>query len=225
MNEFTIFPALVLRRGMAAGTVSVDPLAAARGLILSGTRWLHLTNLDAALGEPDEANQTVIRNILEEARCAGVRIQLSGGLCTPLDVVRAFRAGVSRVMPGTLALQNPDALSGLIAEYGAERIGASLSGVDGYVVLRGKQTGRGILAAARSLRDLGLRWVQIYERTTTADWNLSLCRQIAASAWLNVLPSASTPTLTAIRAAREAGMAGMVVDSNLIALANLPLAG
>jgi len=87
-------------------TVYGDPLELARGWIASGVRWLHVVDLDAArTGEP--ANRELVVALAAMAADAGVRVQTGGGVRSAGDVDRLLAAGLSRVVMGTAALEDP----------------------------------------------------------------------------------------------------------------------
>jgi phosphoribosylformimino-5-aminoimidazole carboxamide ribotide isomerase len=83
----------------------------------AGVRWLHLVDLDGARdGSP--GNRELIRRMASQPR---VRIQLGGGLRTRELAEEALAAGVSRVVIGSAAVENPQLLRELLAAHGAER--------------------------------------------------------------------------------------------------------
>jgi phosphoribosylformimino-5-aminoimidazole carboxamide ribotide isomerase len=80
-----------------------DPLAMARRYVEGGARWLHVVDLDAArTGEP--LNRPTVLAI---AREAGVPVETGGGVRTEGDVAELLEGGVTRVVLGTAALEDP----------------------------------------------------------------------------------------------------------------------
>ena len=110
----TLFPAVDIKDGRAvrltqgkadAETVyDADPVAAARRFAEEGAEWLHVVDLDAAFtGEP--RNRHLVADIVE---ATGVPVQASGGVRTIEDLDAAIGFGASRVVIGTMALEQPE---------------------------------------------------------------------------------------------------------------------
>jgi len=157
---FSLYPALDLRGGKVVRLVhgdpnqqtvfATDPVAAAQRWISEGAKWLHVVNLDGAFAQENQ-NEAVVQALAQ----LGVPIQFGGGLRTVADVERAFALGVTRVILGTIAVEQPDLVATLIARFGAARIVVALDAKDGVVTTRGWQFDSGISAV-----ELGRRFAQ-----------------------------------------------------------------
>ncbi len=137
-----IFPAVDLKNGRAvrlkqgradAETIFSDtPVDAALSWQKAGAEWLHLIDLDGAFdGEPKN------RGIIEEI-CSALKIpvQLGGGI-RDLSTARAYiKAGVRRLIIGTMALEEPDNFAALCREFPG-RVGVSLDAENGRLKTRG----------------------------------------------------------------------------------------
>lgn len=154
-----IFPAIDLRRGRCvrlrqgdptAETVfDDDPASRAQHWAACGASWLHVVNLDAALG--DAGLNALNRQRLHEIRAAvSLPIQFGGGIRTAEDVDAALAHGATRVVLGTALAQNPELAAALVARFGAEVIVAGLDARGGIVVTHGWQA-----AGAHHVHDLG----------------------------------------------------------------------
>ncbi len=81
-----------------------DPAVMARRWVDQGATFLHLVDLDGArAGQP--VNGPSVRRIVEEVR---IPCQLGGGLRQEEHVEEALSRGVTRVILGTRALQDPE---------------------------------------------------------------------------------------------------------------------
>ncbi len=90
-----------------------DPVAQAMAFVNDGSEWLHVVDLDAAkTGEP--TNREVIGRI-----CAAspVPVQVGGGVRSVEAAKALFDLGVTRVVIGTAALENPELVRTLAAEH------------------------------------------------------------------------------------------------------------
>lgn len=154
-----------LRQGRAdAVTVySDDPVATARRWAEAGGDWLHVVDLDGAFqGHP--VHVEVIRAI---AAAIPIPVELGGGLRTDADIRLMLQAGVKRVVLGTRACADPDALTGLVKTFG-DHIAVGIDARNGKVQVKGWVETTDTLAVdlARRVSDLGVRTI-IYTDTAT----------------------------------------------------------
>lgn len=221
-----VYPAIDLRGGKvvrleqgdpARQTVySSDPAETARRWLEAGTDWLHVVNLDGAFGESGDANLAALEAILD----LGARVQFGGGLRSLEAVARALDLGVSRVVLGTLAVENPDAVAQALTWFGAEKIAAGIDARDGLVRTRGWQQDGGVpaLDLALQMRTLGLRTViftDIRRDGLGGGLNLAASRELAQASGLEVIASGGVHTIEDVRAAKEAGLAGIIIGRAL----------
>ncbi len=157
MSRLVVLPAIDLRGGRCVRlrqgrpdeetTYSDDPIAVARRWVAEGAEWLHVVDLDGAFaGRP--VHLEIVRRLV---RAADVPVELGGGLRTDDDVQSALDAGVARVIVGTRALEQPDAVQRLTERLG-ERLAVGLDARDGVVQVRGWTSGASIRT-----RDLAVR--------------------------------------------------------------------
>lgn len=109
-----------------------DPVAQAREWVEQGAEWLHMVNLDGAFD--DESDYT---EILKQVTELDVKVQFGGGLRSLDAIKQALEAGAGRVVVGTLAAQNPDAITKAINEFGAEAVCVAMDARDGLVTTHG----------------------------------------------------------------------------------------
>ena len=138
---FQVIPAIDVEDGRLAvftaqGPVEVpsfggDPVSAARAYVAAGATWIHVVDMDLAFsGEP--ANLSVV----ESVAASGVRVQASGGVRDARSVDRLFAAGASRVVLGSGAFVDEDAVATLIAVHG-QRLVVGIEVEDGRIRSRG----------------------------------------------------------------------------------------
>lgn len=130
--SFTVYPALDIREGrvvrLRQGDYAQetrygdDPLPRALAFAAQGAQWMHLVDLDAA-----RAGGYTLAPLLTQIRAqTGLQVQTGGGVRGREDVARMLDAGASRVVVGSLAVREPDRVSGWLREFGAERITVAL---------------------------------------------------------------------------------------------------
>ena len=123
-----------LRQGLAdAVTVySSDPVAMARQWAEAGGDWLHVVDLDGAFaGHP--VHHEVIKAM---AAAISIPLELGGGLRTDADIRQMLDAGVSRVILGTRACADPEALAALVKAFG-DKIAVGIDARNGKVQVKG----------------------------------------------------------------------------------------
>lgn len=230
MSTFTIYPAIDLRNG---GVVRLqegdparqtaygdDPAEIARRWLEVGARWLHVVNLDGAFGENDTTNQSALRAILEVANKFGAQVQSGGGIRSLSAIAGALDLGVSRVVLGTIAIEQPQMIAESLKKFGAETIAIGIDARDGVVRVRGWQASSGILATdlALQMRALGVRtlvFTDISRDGLGAGLNISSTRALAEVSGLNVIASGGVHTLDDVNAARAASLAGVIIGRAL----------
>ena len=164
---FTLYPAIDLRNGKVVRlrqgdperqtAYGDDPAAAAARWTAAGSSWIHVVNLDGALG--DAAAATVNRAALAAiARSTPARLQVGGGLRSLDDLQAAFDAGAARAIIGTAAAEHPELIEAALARFGPERIVVGLDSRNGLIVTRGWQTATEVTAGDLGcrMRDLGV---------------------------------------------------------------------
>ena len=118
-----LYPAIDLRAGNAVRLYQgdydqetiygTDPAAQAAAFVAEGAEWLHVVDLDAAKSG-DPVNRSVIAKI-----CAAVDVPVQvGGGVRSVDAAKAlFDLGVSRVVIGSAAVEQPELVRAVAAEH------------------------------------------------------------------------------------------------------------
>lgn len=161
----TILPAIDLRGGRVVRlkqgksseetAYSDDPAGIALRWQREGASWLHVVDLDAALGEANARNAAALLDI---RAAVGIPIQFGGGLRDPASVARAFQAGMDRVVIGTMAIEQPEMLGEILTQFGTDRIAVAMDSRGGRIATRGWQFGSDSdqLEFGRKMRELGI---------------------------------------------------------------------
>jgi len=94
------------------------PLTVAEGYVERGARWLHLVDLDGAR----DGALTNRAALLDMARVPGLSVQVGGGIRQRSTVEELFSLGISRVVVGSAAVEQPAEVASWLRDYGAERV-------------------------------------------------------------------------------------------------------
>jgi len=158
MTGFTVFPAIDLRGGRCVrlkqgdfGRVreyDADPVERAREWERRGARVLHVVDLDGAR----EGRPVQLELVGEIARSVGVPVQVGGGVRTLQDLRAVRRAGASRVVIGTAAVEDRGLRRRAVEELGAGLV-VAVDARDGVVATHGwrSSSGVGVLELAEDL--------------------------------------------------------------------------
>lgn len=209
-----LYPAIDLTAGRVARGTATDPVDAARRFHAAGAAWLHVVDMDRAF-QTGRENDVWVRRL---AALPDVRVQLGGGL-TDADAVRAaLDLGIARVALGASAARDVAALGVLVARCGADRLAVALDVRQGTVTDRVEGGGgERPVDVARRVRDTGIGTV-VY-RDLDRDGRLGGADLEGARAVgigdIEVILAGGVSTLDELRAARAAGVAGVIVGRAL----------
>ena len=123
----------LLRGDMNAATVfNKDPAAQAQSFVDAGCRWLHLVDLNGAFaGKP--VNAEPVEAILKQCN---VPAQLGGGIRDMATIETWIEKGLSRVILGTVAVENPS-LVRQAAQAFPDKIAVGIDARNGMVATKG----------------------------------------------------------------------------------------
>lgn len=194
-----------------------DPLDCARRWCGEGATGLHVVNLDGAFGASSK-NADLIRGITSET---GAFVELGGGIRSLEDAAGWLDSGVDRVILGTYAVEEPDALRWLSREYGPERVMAGVDARGTEIAVAGWQETKGNY----------LRWAEVFVEMGVGSLlytNVSvegLQQGIDPTPVKSLLETVQCPVVVAggitsvsdVRTLRDLGSAGAVLGSALYA--------
>lgn len=160
-----IYPAIDLRGGRVvrllqgrANRETVyfnDPALPAQLWKEAGAKWIHTVDLDGAFtGKPQNWSA------IEKIAATGLKIEMGGGMRTEQNIEDALNAGVSRVVLGTRAAEDPDSLAGLTDKFGGS-IAVGIDAKNGKVAVKGWVDTTDLTATdlAKRVAELGVRTI------------------------------------------------------------------
>ena len=224
--NFTVYPTIDLRGGKVVRlkegdpnrmtVYSDDPTETALRWLDAGAGWVHVVNLDGAFGVRDAQNRQALEQILQ----SGARIQFGGGMRSLDGIERAIKLGVSRVVLGTIAVEKPEIVAAAVELFGEERIAVGIDARDGVVRIRGWQADSGMSASGLALRmrDVGVRTViftDVRRDGLGRGLNIPSTRELADVSGLEVIASGGVRSLEDVNAARDVGLAGVIIGRAL----------
>lgn len=139
-----IYPTLELHNGKVVSLTRgrldepviwhVDPIETVKKFAADGASWVHVTDINALAGDGD--NNELLEQII---RAAGIPVQLGGGFRSRDAVMRWIDKGAGRIVIGTMAAHDPDAVKEL-AKYYPDQIVMAVDIFDGSVMTEGWRT-------------------------------------------------------------------------------------
>ena len=225
-----IFPAIDLRRGRVVRLrqgraedetiYGDDPAQIGARWQSEGAEWLHVVNLDGAFGDDTVENLRALDSILAAVT---IPVQFGGGLRNLGSIQAAYTRGVSRVVIGTGAIENPSLLSEVLARFGSETIVVGIDARDGLVATHGWRA-----LSALPARELA---IQVAARGITRVVYTDIARDgmlrgvdadgaadLARASGLRVIASGGVATLSDVQALQEHeadGIEGVIVGQAL----------
>jgi phosphoribosylformimino-5-aminoimidazole carboxamide ribotide isomerase len=225
-----VYPAIDLRQGRcvrlqqgdaAAETVfAADPTQAALRWTGLGAEWLHVVNLDGALGESGAASLSALKAILA---AVSVSVQFGGGVRSADDVEALFDLGVARVILGTVAVRQPEVVEECLRRCEPEQIVVGIDARDGRVAIHGWVNVSDVAAAdlARQMRALGVVrtvYTDIRRDGMLTGVNVAATVELARASGLRVIASggvASLEDIRALKAVEAEGIEGVITGMAL----------
>jgi phosphoribosylformimino-5-aminoimidazole carboxamide ribotide isomerase len=192
-----------------------NPLEAARRLEVQGAELIHLVDLDAALGSGQ--NLEAIEIILRELH---VKVQIGGGIRTLEKAETLLELGASRVIFGTVAVQNPALVQEAVCRYGSPRVAVAIDERNGKVAFRGwkDQSAVDYLDLARSFEEMEVG--TIIFTSTSVDGTLKgpqieKVRKLVETVRVPVIASGGVAGLNDLVELAGTGVEGVVVGTAL----------
>ena len=183
-----------------------DPVAVAKSFEAAGAPWVHVVDLDAA--RRAGSNREVVTAI---ASSVSVSVQTGGGVRD----ASLLAEGLSRVVVGSAAVEDPELVPRLAAEH-AGRIAVGLDHWDGEVRTRGWEQGSGrqLLDLASELAVPGVAAfvvTDISRDATLQGPDTRWMAQLQDLVGVSLVASGGVGSLDDLRRLRDLGVAGAIV--------------
>jgi phosphoribosylformimino-5-aminoimidazole carboxamide ribotide isomerase len=203
--------------------VRAEPEELVRRFAAAGARLIHVVDLDGA--RRGLIRTDVIGRLAEAA--APAKVQASGGIRSLADAEQLLAAGAARVVVGTAAVAEPEALEQFVAQLG-DRLVVAIDVRGGRVAARGWLDDTGLEAAdvARRCADAGVSRIlctAIERDGMLGGPDLDLLREVWEASRLRVLAAGGIRSEADLAAVAAVGCAGAVVGRALLD-GSLPLA-
>ena len=223
---FTPIPAVDIRGGRCVRLVqgdfsretryADDPTEMARHWESQGAQRLHVVDLDGAR-DGIRANANVIARLIAGV---SVPVQVGGGVRSLGTARELLEQGADRVVVGTRAVEEPDALTDWIHVLGADHLVVGVDARDGKLATRGwmNPTDLGVVEFCERLEGLGVRrviYTDVGRDGLLSGPNVETTREIARTTRLAVIGSGGVSSVEHLKALSAAGAEGAIVGTAL----------
>jgi phosphoribosylformimino-5-aminoimidazole carboxamide ribotide isomerase len=193
-----------------------EPDELVRRFAAAGALLIHVVDLDGA--RRGGTRPDVIARLAEAA--APAKLQASGGIRSPADAEQFLDAGAARVVVGTAALGEPEALERFAAELG-DRLVVAIDVRGGRVAARGwlEDTGLDASDVAGLCAEAGVSRIlctAIERDGMLGGPDLDLLRQVLGASGLPVLAAGGIRSESDLAAVAAVGCEGAVVGRALL---------
>lgn len=220
-----IFPAIDILNGQCVRLIQGDynkekvysnsPVDMAKKWEEKGAEYIHIVDLDGAK-TGRSINQEII---LEIAKTVQVPIQVGGGIRSIETIKDYLENGVSRVIIGTAAINNPDFLQEAVDKF-QEKIAVSIDARGGYVATDGWTDTSDVKALdlVKKLENVGVKtivYTDIAKDGMLQGPNLEEQKAMNEATTINVIASGGVTTKEDVENLRALNLYGVIIGKAL----------
>ena len=225
MTNFQIYPAVDLKDGNCVRLVhgkeknmtiyEDDPIKQVQFFLNNGFKWVHIVDLNAAFGKSN--NKKVILKILKSFKDK-IKIQLGGGIRSVEDIRYWIDSGVSRIVLGTFAFNNPDLINNL-GDHFSKKLALGLDiknnkiAVNGWTKLLEIDPIQYVSQVDKKYFDKVI-YTDISKDGTLKGVNIQQSRKFAESIDIQIIASGGISNIDNVKALynhREIGISGVII--------------
>lgn len=192
-----------------------DPVSQALEWQALGAEMIHLVDLDGAK-EGRLMNGELIRKISQKI---DVPLEVGGGIRDTKAVENYIQAGVSRVIIGTAAVNNPEWLNQMVQKY-KDKICVSIDAKDGKIATEGwlKATDTDAIEYILKLEEMGVKtivYTDISKDGMMKGPNFQMYEKISQLSNIDVIASGGVSSLSDVKRLKEMNLYGAIIGRAL----------
>ena len=207
-----------LRQGQFhdAEVYSHSPLKIAKLWEASGASYIHIVDLDGALAG-HSMNEEVIKGIVANVE---IPVQTGGGIRTLKDIETKLSLGVSRVIIGTKAVEDPKFVKEAVSLFGPEKIVVGIDAKQGMVAIHGWEQVSDYKAVtlALQMKEYGVQtivYTDISRDGMLQGPNIEQTAEMVHATGLSVIASGGVSSMKDLEAVSQIPVAGAIVGKAL----------
>ena len=188
-----------------------DPVSVAADFAACGAEWIHIVDLEGAKSGM-APNMDTIKDII--ASC-GLKAEVGGGIRNMKTVEAYAMAGVSRVVLGTAAVNDPEFLKEAVIHFGP-LISVGVDIKEGYVAIKGwtEKSSYTAMDFCKKMQDTGVKTLictDISKDGAMKGTNRELYRQLSKELSVDIVASGGVSSLEDVKALKETGIYGAII--------------
>jgi len=192
-----------------------DPVAAALVWRSQGARWLHIVDLDGAVGGQPR-NMDVVRQMTTKT---DLLVELGGGIRQEKVAEDLLHQGVSRIVLGTAAIEDRELVTRLCQRFG-EAVAVGLDARDGKIAIRGwkKSTIVEVLQLSREMVTAGAGrfiYTDIERDGTLTGPNFDMIERLIAETNVPIIVAGGISGLDHLQRISKLGAEGAIIGKAL----------
>ncbi len=193
-----------------------NPIDVAKQWADLGATRLHVVDLDGA----KEGKTTNYSTIAEIVKSLSIPVQVGGGLRDRQSISQLLNLGVARTIVGTIAVEKPELVNELIAEF-TDKIAIGIDARDGKVATRGWLETSQISAVELALKfpaAAAIIYTDIHRDGTLSGVNEAALREMAEAVEIPVIASGGVSCLSdllSLLSLEPLGVNGVIVGKAL----------
>lgn len=195
---------------------SDTPAAMAKLWADHGATFLHLVDLDGALAGKS-VNEAAIREII---KTVSLPIQIGGGIRTKEAIEFMLNLGVTRVIIGTKAVENPEFIRDMVKAYGALRIVVGVDAKDGMVAIEGweKVSSMTALDLCLQMKEYGVEhivYTDISKDGMLSGPNVAYTKKLTEETGMDIIASGGVSSMEDLEELYREGIQGAIIGKAL----------
>ena len=190
---------------------SENPIEIARDFEEKGASWVHMVDLEGAK-EGTTPNLEIVKQVVRET---DLSVEIGGGIRSMETAEAYFKAGVSRIILGTAAVDDEDFLKAAVDRYGKGiAVGADVR--DGQVAIKGwlEKSQYSLESFMEKMQALGVETVictDISRDGAMKGTNLKLYKELSERFNMNIVASGGVSSMEDIVALMEMNLYGAII--------------
>lgn len=197
--------------------VADDIFETAKSFERAGAEYIHLVDLDGAKSGGNENHELVIRIAKE----LNIPVELGGGIRSLDTIKHLLENGVSRVILGTIAIEDENLLKTAVDTYG-EKIAVGIDCKDGKVYGRGWLEGSNLdyLDFAKKMENIGVKNIivtDISKDGTLQGANVEMLKKLKSTVDIDITASGGVRDLDNIKELMEIDLYGAITGKAIYA--------
>jgi phosphoribosylformimino-5-aminoimidazole carboxamide ribotide isomerase len=194
---------------------SENPIAVAKQWQKQGAKMLHVVDLDGAKNG-NLANFEIIKKIV---KAINIPIQVGGGIRNKKTLEILLSTGVSRVILGTVALENEAELKNILNNF-ASQVAIALDTKNGKLMKQGwlKDSNKSSILTALELENLGVQrfiYTDVVKDGTLTEPNYKEIANLSENVLVPIIASGGISNINNIKQLKSIGIEGVIIGKAL----------